>query len=125
VAAARAVNPGIQVLYHSDGALTGLLEDLIDAGVTAVNPCQPEAMDLLGVKRAFGDRLCLWGCTATQSTFTRGKPEDVEADLRRLMDQVATGGGLVVQFYNMLVTPRVEANLLRFVERFLEVGRYG
>jgi uroporphyrinogen decarboxylase len=123
-AAAREVNPGIQVLYHSDGALTALLPDLIEAGVTAVNPCQPEAMPPAMVKQRFGDRLTLWGCTASQSTYAKGTGEDVVDDLRVLLGDVARGGGLVVQFYNMLVTPRVRENLRVFVERFFEMASY-
>jgi uroporphyrinogen decarboxylase len=121
VAAARAVNPDIQVLYHSDGALTPLLPDLIEAGVTAVNPCQPEAMPPMDIKRRFGDRLTLWGCTATQSTYAAGSGAEVEEELRRLLRDVGRSGGLVVQFYNMLMTPRVRENLGRFLSTFLRI----
>jgi len=124
VAAAREVNPEIPVLYHSDGALTALLPDLIEVGVTAINPCQPEAMPPAEIKRRFGDRLSLWGCCGTQSAYAHGSPEDVEAELDMLMGKVAPGGGLVVQFYNMLVTPRVLANLRQFVQCFYEIARY-
>ena len=124
-AAAREVNPDIQVLYHSDGALTALLPDLIEAGVTAVNPCQPEAMPPAEIKRQFGDRLTLWGCTSSQSIYATGGRDDVVAELRMLMRDVAPGGGLVVQFYNMLATPHVEENLKHFVESFFDIARYG
>jgi uroporphyrinogen decarboxylase len=125
IAAARAVNPDIQVLYHSDGALTGLLPDLIEAGVTAVNPCQPEAMRLAEVKKQFGDRLTFWGCTPSQSVYTKGARADVVAALEALMRDVAPGGGLVVQFYNMLIMPRLKENLRHFVEVFFDMARYG
>jgi len=92
-AAAREVNPAIQVLYHSDGALTGLLPDLIEAGVRAVNPCQPEAMPLAEVKKQFGDRLTLWGCTSSQSIHAKGGRQDVVAELKTLMCEVAPGAG--------------------------------
>lgn len=124
VAAAREVNPDIQVLYHSDGALTPLLPDLIEVGVTAVNPCQPEAMPPVEVKRDFGDRLTLWGCCSTQSVYAHGTGEDVLAELRALMRDAAPGGGLIVQFYNMLVTPRVQDNLRQFMGSFYELARY-
>ncbi len=123
VAAARAINPAIQVLYHSDGALTPLLPNLLEAGVTAVNPCQPEAMPPRETKRRFGDRLTLWGCTATQSTYAAGTVGDVLRDLDVLVREVGRSGGLVVQFYNMLVTPRVEENLRHFFSWFSAVLR--
>lgn len=122
--AARAVKPDIQVLYHSDGALTALLPDLIDAGVTAVNPCQPEAMKLPEVKREFGDRMTFWGCTPSQSVYTNDGRAEVKAALESLMRDVAPGGGLVVQFYNMLIMPKVQENLRHFVELFFDLARY-
>lgn len=124
VAAAREVNPEIPVLYHSDGKLTALLPDLIEVGVTAINPCQPEAMPPAEVKQQFGDRLVLWGCCGTQSVYARGSREDVRAELQTLMSKVAPGGGVVVSFINVLTTPRVLDNLRQFVECFYEVARY-
>ena len=124
VAAAREVNPEIPVLYHSDGKLTDLLPDLIEAGVTAINPCQPEAMPPAEVKRRFGDDLVLWGCCSTQSVYAHGSRGDVLAELQALMRNAAPGGGLVVSFINVLVTPRVLDNLRQFVECFYEVARY-
>jgi len=124
VAAAREVNREIPVLYHSDGALTALLPDLIEVGVTAINPCQPEAMPPAEIKRQFGDRLTLWGCSSTQSVYAHGTRQDVVAELQMLMRKVAPGGGLVVSFINVLITPRFLDNLRQFVESFYELARY-
>jgi len=112
------------VLYHSDGALTALLPDLIEVGVTAINPCQPEAMPPAEIKRQFGDRLTLWGCSSTQSVYAHGTRQDVVAELQMLMRKVAPGGGLVVSFINVLITPRFLDNLRQFVESFYELARY-
>lgn len=124
VAAARQVNPRVDVLYHSDGALTALLPDLLDAGVTAINPVQPEAMPPWQIKQAFGDRLTLWGCCGSQSVYAFGSKDAVLDDLRMLMRTVAPGGGFVLQFYNMLLTDRVMDNLRCFFEAFWEVAQY-
>ena len=117
VAAARSVNPSIQVLYHSDGNLTPLLRDLIDVGVTAINPVQPECMDLTETKREFGRDLVLWGCCPVQSTYAFGSRDDVLAHVR-LLKQLSADGGLVTQFYNMILTPKVKENLAVFFESF-------
>jgi len=118
IAAARAVNPSLQVLYHSDGRLTGLLPQLIDIGVTAINPVQPECMDLRAVKREFGRDLTLWGCCPVQSTYACGSPADVLEHVRLLKEELSIGGGLVAQFYNMILTPQVKENLMVFFEAF-------
>ena len=125
IAAARQINPNIRILYHSDGNLTDLLPDLIEIGVDAINPVQPECMNLEQIKREFGRDLTLWGCTPVQSVYANGSGEDVLNHIRFLMEKVAPGGGLVLQFMNMIVTPRVLDNLRVFLSAFYEMGRYG
>ena len=118
VAVARAANPSIQVLYHSDGNLTPLLPDLIEVGVTAINPVQPECMELREVKREFGRELTLWGCCPVQSVYAFGSRGDVLDHVRLLKEELSAGGGLVVQFYNMILTPKVKENLAFFFDAF-------
>jgi hypothetical protein len=124
IAAAREINPDIDVLYHSDGKLTALLDDLIEIGVTAINPCQPECMDPAEIKRDYGDRLVLWGCSSVQSVYAHGTKGDVINEIRTRMRTVAPGGGLVIQFTNMIVTDKVLENLRHFFEAFYDLARY-
>lgn len=124
IAAARQINPDIHVFYHSDGKLTVLLPELIEIGVTIINPVQPECMDPAEIKRDFGDRLTLWGCTAVQSVYARGGREDVLEELRTRMRTVAPGGGFVVQFKNIILTDTVMDNLGHFFEAFYDMARY-
>lgn len=50
------------VLYHSDGDLRMVLDDLISAGVNAINPLEVKAnMDLREIAPKFGDRLGFCG----------------------------------------------------------------
>ena len=124
VASAREVNPNVHVLYHSDGDLTALLPDLIEIGVTAINPVQPECMDLAQIKTEFGRHLTLWGCCPVQSVYAHGSADDVIRHNRFLMETVAPGGGLVLEFTNMILTPAVLDNLRTFFETFYAEGRY-
>jgi uroporphyrinogen decarboxylase len=122
---ARRVRPEIKVKYHSDGQLTDLLPELIEIGVEIVNPVQPECMDLAEIKRRFGEELVLWGCMPVQSLYAHGSAEDVRRHLVFLMDEIAVGGGMVVNFINFLWTDRSRQNLRTFYEVFYELGRYG
>lgn len=124
IAQARRVRPDMPVKYHSDGNLTALLPDLIDIGVTIINPVQAECMDLAAVKRDFGRDLTLWGCMPGQSVFAAGTEDDVRRHLEFLMTTVAVDGGCVVKFTNFLVTERSLANLGAFFEMFEGMGRY-
>jgi uroporphyrinogen decarboxylase len=122
--AARQAKPGVPVLYHSDGKLTGLLPDLIEAGVTGIHPVQAECMDLAAAKRDFGRQLLFWGCLPTQSIFAHGTGDQVRKYLRYIMEAGAPGGGLVVEFYNALPTPKLMDNVRIFYEEFYDLARY-
>ncbi len=118
IAAARAVTPGLPVLYHSDGNIRPILPDLIAAGVTAINPVQPECLDMPALQREFGRDVTLWGCCPVQSTYAWGTREDILAHLRLLREELAPLSGCVVQFYNMIITPPLLQNLRIFYENF-------
>jgi uroporphyrinogen decarboxylase len=107
VQAARAIKPSIHVCYHSDGNFSGLLADLIAIGVDAVEPVQPDCMDPLAIKAAFGDRLTLVGCAGTAWLFHHGTPEQVRAEVRAMNRALSKGGGLILApAYDLMpVTP--------------------
>lgn len=88
----------VKVLYHSCGAVSALIGDLIDIGVDAVNPVQVSAqgMDPAGLKRRFGDRITFWGGIDTQRVLPFGTPAEVRAEVRRVIDCLAPGGGFVL-----------------------------
>jgi uroporphyrinogen decarboxylase len=92
IQAAREVRPGLPVCYHSDGNCRDVIPDLIDIGVTALNPIQPECLDLADVKKNFGDRLIFWGGVGTQQTMPFGSAEDVYRDVRRTIDVLGPTG---------------------------------
>jgi uroporphyrinogen decarboxylase len=44
---------GVYVIKHTDGDVSLILKDLIDAGIDAINPIQPECMDIQEVKQKY------------------------------------------------------------------------
>ena len=72
--AAREVRPDIPVKYHSDGKINDLIPDLIEAGVTILNPVQPECVDHGWVKQAYGNRLAFDGGLGVRSTCRLVRP---------------------------------------------------
>jgi len=57
---------GRTVLHHSCGNIVPVIGDLIDLGLDVLHPIQPEAMDIVQLKRDFGSRLTLCGGVRTQ-----------------------------------------------------------
>jgi len=97
IAAVKARRP-VKVLYHSCGAVSSLIDDLIDVGVDAINPVQVTARDMEpeALKARFGDRITFWGGINTQETLPFGTPEEVRAEVRRVIDCLGRNGGFVL-----------------------------
>ena len=67
-------------------------------GVDALNPIQVSAanMDTKKLKAEFGKDITFWGggCD-TQTVLPYGTPDDVKAEVRKRVDDLAPGGGFV------------------------------
>jgi len=117
IAAARAIKPDIQVWYHSDGNLWDILDDLVEIGITVLNPVQPECMDPLAIRKRFGKRLAFDGCVGTQTTFPFGTPDDMRARVRDLADSLDAGkGGLMLSPTHVLEPEVPPENVKAFFE---------
>ena len=95
VAAAKAAKPDVLFFYHSDGAITPIIPDLIEIGVDVLNPLQPECVDPVAIKAEFGDRLAFWGAVGTQTVIPFGTPAEVRATVQRCFATLGRGGGYV------------------------------
>jgi uroporphyrinogen decarboxylase len=86
---------GMPFIMHSDGRLWDVLDDLIALGVEALHPIEPKAMDIYELKRKYGDRLALFGNIDLGYTGIpgTGRPEDVRAEVRQRIKDLAPGGG--------------------------------
>ena len=124
IASARAVNPDIPVWYHSDGKIEAIIPDLIEVGVTILNPVQPECMDPARLKKQYGDQLSFWGCVGTQSTMPWGTPEEVRDTVKRLIQTVGEGGGLVIGPTHVLEPEVPWENVLALADAVREFGKY-
>ncbi|MBE7499765.1 MAG: hypothetical protein HS113_05540 [Verrucomicrobiales bacterium] len=80
------------VLLHSDGDLWPILPDLVDLGLTTLNPVQPEVLDHARLQREFGRHLSFYGGVSTQEVLPRGTPAEVRNAVRTCLDRLAPDG---------------------------------
>jgi uroporphyrinogen decarboxylase len=92
--AARAEKPDIVVLYHSCGHVTGLIKDLVEAGIDVLNPVQPESMDFTALHREYGRDLSFNGTIGTQTVMPFGTPDEVRQAVRANLALAGPRGGL-------------------------------
>jgi len=64
-------------------------------GVDMLNPIQPDAreMDMQKIKDEFGDKLVFHGGVDIMRTLPKGKPEQVQAEVRERVRVLGKGGG--------------------------------
>ena len=79
-------------IFHSDGKLEEVFEDLIGCGIQAIHPNEPASTDIVRVKRQWGGRVSLIG-NVDVDLLARGTPEQVVQATKYLIDNVAPGGG--------------------------------
>ena len=84
---------GLKVIYHSCGAISDIIPDLIDAGVDIIHPIQALAagMEPEGLMEKFGDRVSFCGGVDTQELLVHGTPEDVRKKVEELKRLFPTG----------------------------------
>jgi uroporphyrinogen decarboxylase len=119
IGAARSAQPGIRVLYHSDGNIEPILDDLVEIGVAALNPLQPEHMDAQRIRRRYGTRLALWGAVGNQGLFSFNGPEAIRQEVRERVQTLGRAGLVLCPAYDVDEPDIPWAN----VEAFLDEGR--
>jgi len=82
---------------HSCGNIEPIIPDLIDLGLDILHPIQPEAMDILALKRQFGRDLTFCGGLRTQDLLPHGTPDQIRVDVRRLKQTMGAGGGYILE----------------------------
>lgn len=115
---------GLPYIYHSDGNLWEVMEDIIDVGFVALHPIQPSCMDIKEVKEKYGDRLCLIGNINLDYTLTRGTPEEVVAEVRQRIREIAPGGGYCVASSNSVTNYVPLENFKAMIGAVMEFGKY-
>ncbi len=115
---------GLPVVLHCDGLVESLIPSLIEAGIDCLQPLESKAgMDLLKIKKKFGDRIALIGGMDVRALLTN----DVEAVRRELESKVPgamEGGGYVLQIDHSAPNQINYETYRYFIEKGLELGTY-
>jgi uroporphyrinogen decarboxylase len=122
VQAARTLKPDLRILFHSDGYFEPIVSDLIEIGVDAINPLQPEYMDPERIRRNFGTRLALWGTVGRQTTFSFANPEQIREEVRHRIETLGRAGLVLCPAYDVDEPDIPWANVAAFLEAVEEYG---
>ena len=106
---------GVKCVYHSDGNLNAVMEDLAATGIDGINPVEKIAgMDVADVRARF-PRLAIAGGIDVSQLLTLGNPDQVRAECRRAIDATGGRGFLLGSTTELLPMVKVE-NVLAMLE---------
>lgn len=92
----------IYFMFHSDGNMEPVFEDILEVGFDVIDPIQPECMNVVDIKRRFGNQICLHGTISCQVTLPYGTVEDVQEEARQRIDCCGREGGLILSPSNTI-----------------------
>ena len=91
-------NTSARIFFHTCGAVEPLIPDLIEMGIDVLNPVQLTCagMEPAALKAKYGKNISFWGGGVdTQSVLARGSVDEVRAEVRRRVTELAPGGGFI------------------------------
>jgi uroporphyrinogen decarboxylase len=122
----KAVNPGLVIMQHCDGAVAPILGDWIEVGLQVFNPVQPnvpghEPQDL---KDKFGAQMSFWGAVDQQQLLPFGTPAQIEAEIQARIAILGKGGGYMAAPAHIIQSDTPMENVEAFIEAVKKHGVY-
>jgi uroporphyrinogen decarboxylase len=115
-----------RILFHTCGAVTKLIPDLIDVGVDFLNPVQVSAagMDTSLLKKEYGNAIGFWGAVDTSRVLPGGSVAQVRGEVERRIRDLAPGGGFVLAAVHNIQPDVPPENIVAMFEAGVEFGSY-
>jgi uroporphyrinogen decarboxylase len=114
--------PDLPIIMHSDGQIDDILPDLVEIGLTTLNPVQPEVLDHDWLHEKFHGRLAYYGGISTQTVLPFGTPEEVRQSVQRCAQTLAPQGtGLLIAPSHRMMTDIPMANVNALLDTFSEL----
>ncbi len=116
---------GIKTIFHSDGYVMPIIDDMIEAGIDGLNPIEPIAgMDIGYLKRQYGEKLVLVGNVDCSQVLPLGTREEVIEATKSCIREASPGGGHFIGSSSEIVPATPIENILAFYETVHEYGSY-
>ena len=89
-------NHGLKVIFHSDGDIMSLVDDLVAAGIDGLNPLEKAAgMDVYALRRRYPELIFVGGVDVTH-LLREGSPGDIRKETRRMINELGSEGRLLI-----------------------------
>ena len=116
---------GAYVVKHTDGNIMAIIDMIVETGIDALNPLEPQAgMDIGLIKEKYGDRIALIGNIDCGYILSQAPVEEVREVTRRTIQTAAPGGGYCLSSSNSIHSSVKPENLKAMVDTLREFGEY-
>lgn len=110
-------------IYHSDGNIVPIIEDLLSLGMNGLNPIDPKGMDIFWMKKHYGKRICLVG-NIDVDLLARASPNLVKQITMKTIEGVGMGGAYILASGNSITSYCRVENVLAMCEVLQKYGKY-
>jgi len=118
-------NAGIKVIFHSDGDVTDIIDDMLEVGIAGLNPIEPLAgMDIGYLKKRYGRDLILVGNLDCSQLLPLGTIAQIREGVKACLRAAAPGGGHFIGSSSEITPSTPLENVLAFYDACREFGRY-
>ena len=117
---------GAYVVKHTDGNIMPIIDMIVETGIDALNPLEPQAgMDIGLVKERYGNRIALVGNIDCGYLLSQAPVDEVRSVTRRTIEIASPGGGYLLSSSNSIHSSVKPENFMAMVETLREAGQYG
>jgi len=115
-----------KLYLHSCGSVSDLIPDWIEIGLDIIESLQPLAkgMEPGRLKKEFGGKIVLWGGLDEQRLLPFGTPEEIDSEVKKLMQTYAPGGGYVFSPAHVIQPDHPLENIFAMFDAAAKYGRY-
>ena len=113
----------VDVWLHTCGCITDIIGDLIECGLSVLDPIQKHTMDWDKVAADWKGKIAFWVGMDVQDTLINGSPEDVRREVRLMRDTFdSPEGGFLYAAGNGIVGGTPIENIEAFLNEILVYG---
>jgi len=116
-------NLKIPWIWHSDGNILAILDDMLSLRMSAIANLEPGSVEINEIKEKYGCRVCLMG-NIDMYTLSMGTVEETEREVRERIANIGRGGGYILASSNGLASYLKPENILAMNKVLNEYGYY-
>lgn len=124
-AAAGFADAGLPFIKHCDGHIWPILDLMVDAGITCLDPIdQQGGMDLAEIKAKYGHRIAIKGNVDCAEILPFGTVEETVEETKRALRDGGPGGGFILSSSNSIHASVKPENYAAMLQTWRECGAY-